>query len=109
MELRELIKKANWVFAKTYQDFAPHEYVSIDDYPQLGKVIKQKMEMDGVKKAFKFPGGSKKFKYLYFDGWRYWFTNDGDILNRCPEDQTLDWSEPEEVIDEALERIKEAR
>ena len=105
MDLDKLIKKGDWVFAKTYKDFAPHQYLTRDDNQELCRKMDKKLEEESTTKTFIFPTGESEFEYYYYGDWRYWYTNNGFVLNRCPKDQTLDWSKPETVIGEELKGL----
>lgn len=87
----ELIQKTNWITAKTYTDFAPHEYILKKDNEKLCENVDVLMKKYGVVRAFLYPGGSQDYTYLYLGDYRYWYTGDGVILNRCPRNQTFNW------------------
>ena len=87
MEIREFINKQNWIFAKTYANKAPHEYIV------RGKVIGSDDEFLAAVNYIQEHGITMLYwghpnKYIFMDGRQYWVMRDGDddptmILNRC--------------------------
>lgn len=86
-ELRAFINKQSWVFAKTYANKAPHEYIvrgkingTDEEFMRMVNYIQEK----GITMHFwKHPN-----KYIFVDGHQYWVMRDGvddptTILNRC--------------------------
>ena len=83
----EFVADNNWIFAKTYADRAPHEYVvkdKLDDryrelFPELVIYIRE----NGFPAFF----GNKEHVYLYYDKHYYWTmgdpVEDTVIINRC--------------------------
>lgn len=90
-ELKSFIDKQNWIFAKTYANKAPHEYVV------RGKVTGTDEEFMRVVNYIQEKGITMYFwnhpnKYIYLDGHHYWVmrNNEDDpttILNRCNSDE----------------------
>ena len=88
-EVQELIRKHNWIFAKTYADFCPHEYTlrekgwSDRDYQKFVNHI-WKYGLDACY-------GKQGFKRYWFDheGGYYYFIfdedvdNEGNVQNAC--------------------------
>ncbi len=86
-----LVKYADkWRWARTYERFAPHEYLLMKDvnqedrhlFPEIAKLIREKGK---PRKFFK-----KTFYYLKVDGYKYW-TMDWplertDLINRAKVD-----------------------
>ena len=70
--VRRFISSHDWIFAKTYADTYPHEYVVLERLPKdwvpefywLVVVIRQY----GLSERF----FRKHFQYLYIDGYKYW-------------------------------------
>ena len=88
IRLKKFIDNNNWIFAKTYAKTAPHEYLIYDKLDEETQkeynwFIKQ-IEEKGVNEKFY----QITFRYLYFDGMKYWIhgagENDRGILNRDP-------------------------
>jgi len=86
--ITKFIGSNNWIFAKTYAKTAPHEYVIYDKLDEKTQkeykwFIKQ-IEEKGIDEKFY----QTTFRYLYFDGMKYWIhgtgEDDGGILNRDP-------------------------
>ncbi len=84
--LRDFIAKQDWIFAKTYANRAPHEYIvrgklngTDDEYMAIVDYIQKK----GITMYF----WNHMNKYIFVDGWQYWIMcgDDGNplILNRC--------------------------
>lgn len=90
-EIRDYIDKQSWIFAKTYANKAPHEYVV------RGKVNGTDEEFMSVVNYIQEKGTTMYFwnhpnKYLFVDGHQYWVMRDGEddpstILNRCRTDE----------------------
>lgn len=86
-EIRAFINKQSWIFAKTYANKAPHEYVV------RGRISGTDEEFMGVVNYIQEKGITMYFwnhpnKYIFIDGHQYWvMRNDEDdpttILNRC--------------------------
>lgn len=90
MTLRDFgdyVNKQNWIFAKTYADRAPHEYIVKD------KLDKNDMsfftEIVAFIRHFGFPAlfWGHEHIYFYYDGHYYWTMGEPIeetiILNRC--------------------------
>ena len=85
--LNKFIKSNKWIFAKTYADTFPHEYVvQPDDPKKLEEFIffAKSIHKYGYLKAFY----KSMFTYLEIDGYKYWTMGDGygntTIINREP-------------------------
>jgi hypothetical protein len=84
--LKSFIDSNKWIFAKTYTKTAPHEYIVYEDLDDEVKKeymwFIQQIKEKGVDEKFY----QSTFRYLYFDGMKYWVHNSGDdpegILNR---------------------------
>ena len=86
-ELRDFIEKQSWIFAKTYANKAPHEYVV------RGRINGTEEEfMEAVNYIQKYGivmlYWNHPNKYIFLDGRQYWVmrNNEDDpttILNRC--------------------------
>ena len=86
-DLRNFVNKFQWIFAKTYADRAPHEYIVLD---KLGKQYKG--EFVKIAKFIRDEG----FKAMYYtregfyyklDDYYYWTMdnkiNDTNLINRA--------------------------
>lgn len=90
-ELKDFIDKQKWIFAKTYADRAPHEYIvrwkaAGTDYEFL-RVVNYIQEKGITMYFWNHPN-----KYIYHDGHHYWVmrNNEDDpttIINRCNSDK----------------------
>ncbi len=83
----EFIRKQNWIFAKTYANKAPHEYIvrdningSDEEFMNMVNYIQE----NGITMYFwNYPN-----KYIFIDGFQYWVMKDSDddptiVINRC--------------------------
>ena len=82
-ELDEFIQNQNWIFAKTYADTYPHEYivqerVDNDLFLQLADFI----DTNGYEECFY----KMKQTYLDHNGYTYWHME--NIINRCVVEDT---------------------
>ncbi len=85
--LRGFIEKQNWIFAKTYANRAPHEYVvrgKINGTDEEFLDIVDHIQKNGITMYF----WNRPNKYIFVDGWQYWVMRgeEGDptiVLNRC--------------------------
>lgn len=85
--IKTFIERQHWIFAKTYADRAPHEYVvrhkiegSDDEFMAIVNYIQEY----GITMYF----WDRPNKYIFIDGRQYWVmrANEEDpstILNRC--------------------------
>lgn len=86
-EFSRFVSENNWIFAKTYAEFAPHEYVVKDklsiQHQQLFPEVVVFIREHGFPAFF----GNREHIYLYFDGHYYWTmgdpVEDTVIINRC--------------------------
>ena len=74
-KIKEFIKRANWVEAKTYKETAPHEYVV--KTPKETRII---IEFAKYIRKYGYKGTfwGKEYTYLDLDGYKYW-TMDKDV------------------------------
>lgn len=94
MTFREWVGKQNWVFAKTYAAFAPHEYVirgkCFGDDEQFFAACQCILD-HGIRMFYY----KTERKYLFLDGYFYWIMGDEvneerKVINRCrPEDYDI--------------------
>lgn len=88
--IRDFIGRYAWTFAKTYADFAPHEYYVKDKLDEKGQEdfvwFVEYIRENGFDCKF----ASKKHTYYELDGHYYWTMGDPIdetiILNRCKVD-----------------------
>ena len=89
MSFKEFIDNQTWIFAKTYAEKAPHEYIvrdkingTDDDFVNAVMYIREK--------GFKANFWKKEHIYLFIDGMFYWTMGDPIkdtvIINRCKAD-----------------------
>jgi hypothetical protein len=86
-QFRNFVEKFNWIFAKTYANTAPHEYIVLqkvgleykDEFIKIAKFIREK--------GFKAYYYSRLGYYYYIDDNYYWTmdedVNDTDLINRA--------------------------
>ena len=86
-EIRKFIEKKNWIFAKTYANRAPHEYVVRDNIngsdEEFMNVVNYIFENGITMYFWNYPN-----KYIFVDGHQYWVMRDcaddpTTVLNRC--------------------------
>ena len=90
-EVREYVDKQSWIFAKTYANKAPHEYIvrgKIDDPDEEFMQLATYIQEEGFTMHF----WGHPNKYLYLDGRFYWVMRDGEddptaVINRCNADE----------------------
>lgn len=94
MDIREFFQKQRWIFAKTYAEFAPHEYIvkgkcnaSDAEFVEAMNYILQ----NGIRMFYY----KAQRQYLFLDGYFYWVMRSDEndtnaIINRCkPEDYDI--------------------
>ena len=79
-QIKDSLNHIEWTFAKTYAKFAPHEYFVDKQYPRSFRLFKMMIREYGVNKKFTLFGHTKTYRYLFFEGYKYW--NIENILNR---------------------------
>ena len=81
--LKLFIKNTSWVFAKTYAETWPHEYIVQE---QVDKMLFDKLadyiDKNGTPDYFY----QKQMIYLKYDGYVYWHME--NIINRCLPEET---------------------
>ncbi len=88
--IKKFIERQNWIFAKTYADRAPHEYLvrnKIEGSDEEFMAIVNYIRENGITMYFwEHPN-----KYIFIDGRQYWAMGDekGEVivLNRCDLDK----------------------
>ena len=78
--LLKSIQEQRWTNAKSYQKFAPHEYILKQDNPKLFNAMKEKILFKGVDEQFRIFKTVKTYRYFYFKGYKYWIMD--IVLNR---------------------------
>jgi len=82
-ELKVFIAESRWVFAKTYADTWPHEYIVQERVDSaLFRKLADHIDTCGYMRHFY----SKEVIYWDYDGYTYWHM--GNIINRCVEADT---------------------
>ena len=86
-ELRDFIDKQSWIFAKTYANKAPHEYIV------RGRINGTDEEFIAAVNYIQEHGITMLYwghpnKYIFLDGRQYWVMRNDEndpmtILNRC--------------------------
>ena len=89
-EFREFVNKFDWIFAKTYAETAPHEYIVLkkvgieykNDFVKVANFIREN--------GFKAYYYSRVGFYYIMDKYYYWTmdedVNDTDLINRAKKD-----------------------
>ena len=70
-----------WKNAKTYEKFAPHEYIVKQEQPSLYEKYAEKIKKYGKDEPFILFGYTKTYRYFYSGSYKYWIV--GNILNRA--------------------------
>ncbi len=97
-ELQAFIANESWIFAKTYADRAPHEYIV------RGKQVASDEDFMSVVNHIDKHGITMYFwdhpnKYIFIDGYQYWVMKDNEddptmVINRCNLDEyklSIEW------------------
>ncbi|MBR3309837.1 MAG: hypothetical protein IKG00_08100 [Lachnospiraceae bacterium] len=86
-ELRFFVQNESWIFAKTYAQKAPHEYIvrnkingSDEDFMAMVDYIQE----NGITMYF----WNHPNKHIFLDGYQYWVMRENEedpstIINRC--------------------------
>ena len=86
-EFMDFVQHKSWIFAKTYADRAPHEYIVKDKLSEDDKVFFEEAVLYIRENGFPAFFGGYEHIYLYADGHYYWTMGDPVeetiILNRC--------------------------
>jgi hypothetical protein len=91
-ELKDFIINSDWIFAKTYAETWPHEYIVRD---RVDEDLFVKM-VEHIRR-FGYEGPFYKQKYIYFeeDGYVYWTMGEPieetTIINRCTKENTYEY------------------
>lgn len=82
-QLKQFIRDSTWIFAKTYANTWPHEYI-VQERVDNSLFVELAVHIDtfGYESAFY----STKQTYFDYDGNTYWHM--GNIINRCRESET---------------------
>lgn len=96
-KVKDFIEKQNWIFAKTYSDRAPHEYVvrgKLNGTDEEFLEIVDYIQKTGITMYF----WNHPNKYIFVDNCQYWVMSGEDgnpvVLNRFDLDQyklTITW------------------
>lgn len=81
--IKEFIKNQDWIFAKTYAETWPHEYIVQEKVDN-----KLYLELANHIDTYGYENYFYKMKQVYFDynGFTYWHME--NIINRCVEKDT---------------------
>ena len=82
-KLKRFIEKQNWIFAKTYAETWPHEYI-VQEKVENDLFLELAHHID----TYGYENYFYKMKQTYFDnnGFTYWHME--NIINRCVEQDT---------------------
>ena len=97
-EIKEFFDKQTWIFAKTYVQKAPHEYIVRSKHVGTDEEFLSVVEYIltyGITMYF----WNRPNKYIFVDGRQYWVMRDSEddpttIINRCNLDEyklTITW------------------
>lgn len=92
-KLKKFIENQKWVYAKTYADTWPHEYIVQEDvdhssFSELANFI----DTHGSEEFFY----QTKQKYFKYNGWVYWHMD--NIINRCTEENTYRYKKLHDLL-----------
>lgn len=87
-EIKKEIASTKWTWAKTYENFAPHEYIHVKTNEPLFYNICKIVDDLGVWEEYRIYTTVKEFQYLYIDDYKYWHYE--QILNRARIDEYPD-------------------
>lgn len=86
-EFTDFVRDKKWIFAKTYADRAPHEYIVKDRLSEEDKKIFEEAVLFIRENGFPAFFGGYEHIYLFNDRYYYWTMGDPIeetiILNRC--------------------------
>ena len=86
-EFKTFVANNNWIYAKTYADWAPHEYVVKDKLDEKNQALVPEIVAFIRENGFPAFFGDQEHRYLYFDLHYYWEMGDDPektiIINRC--------------------------
>jgi hypothetical protein len=91
--LQTAIAEGKWHHAKYLSAVAPHEYIRSREEPELSADLIWSIKERGRDEEFKIYGHKKTYRYLYLDGYKYWY------MKPFLEDGTLD---PDTVVNRAI-------
>jgi hypothetical protein len=98
-DVKKFISKQFWIFAKTYVNTAPHEYIV------RGKADGTDEEFMGMVYYIQKYGQtmwfwSKVNKYIYLDGYYYWVMTDNMVQNG--DEVALDYNDSTIIINRSI-------
>ncbi len=90
-ELKAFLEKQQWIFAKTYANKAPHEYIVRDNIVGTDEEFMGAVDFilkNGITMYF----WNHPNKYIFIDNHQYWVMRDSEddpttIINRCNLDE----------------------
>jgi hypothetical protein len=94
-KFKKFIEEQNWIFAKTYAETWPHEYIvqqSIDN--NLFLALANHIDKFGYQDNFY----EMKLIYFNYNGFTYWHME--NIINRCNENETYQKRKEEKRLPE---------
>ncbi len=87
-QIREFIEKyrSKWRWAKTYEKFAPHEYLLLKDVEEKDRWFFPAFAKYILRNRYKKKFYSKTYTYIDIDGYKYWTMDypleKTDLINR---------------------------
>lgn len=96
-KIEKMIGEQPWRNAKTYEKFAPHEYIIKQWNPDLFNALYQLIKEQGVNEKFKlFNNPPRTYKYLYLGEYKYWsiypVLNREKVINKCQHKSSIQMS-----------------
>lgn len=100
-DIKEFFDRQKWIFAKTYAQKAPHEYIvrgkHVGDDDEFMRVVEYILNHGITMYFWNHPN-----KYIFLDGRQYWVMRDSEgdpttIINRCNLDEyklSITWKGP---------------
>ena len=82
ISVHDEINDANWIWAKTYAEIAPHWYIRLQDYPFLYGLMFRLITDHGIDENYTNHKGTTYIcRYLYYGEHKYWCMH--PIINRA--------------------------
>lgn len=88
-DLQQLIDSVPWKEAKTYKDFAPHEYILRTDCSDVWEEIAKAIDIGGIMESFQMGGMPRPVWYRYYRLGRYKYWHYELVLNRALLDEDV--------------------
>tara|TARA_R100001460_G_scaffold8441_4_gene20876 strand:- start:3484 stop:3753 length:270 start_codon:yes stop_codon:yes gene_type:complete len=81
-EFEHEIENADWIWAKSYADTAPHWYIRDSEHPLLYGMLLHQIKEHGVDENYTNDKGNTYIcRYLYYGNYKYWWMR--PVINRA--------------------------